>query len=47
MPELTSHQAPGLTDTQIDHLLNAMAHSFGQQLRSPIMHSPSEQPGAE
>ncbi len=43
MPELTSHQALGLTDTQIDHMLDAMAHSFGQQLRSPIMHSPSEQ----
>ena len=37
------HAAPALTEDQIDHILQAMADSFGQQLRSPIMHSPSEQ----
>jgi hypothetical protein len=37
------HAAPALTEDQIDHILQAMADSFGQQLRSPIMHSQSEQ----
>jgi hypothetical protein len=32
----------GLTADQIDRILNQMADSFGQQLRSPIWHSPSE-----
>jgi hypothetical protein len=41
--EVTTYQAPHLTDEQIDHILQAMADSFGQQPRSPIMHSPSEQ----
>ncbi len=35
--------APALTGEQIDHILQAMADSFGQQLRSPILHWPSEQ----
>lgn len=38
----TTHQ-PALTDEQIDRILDGMADSFAQQLRSPIMHSPSEQ----
>jgi hypothetical protein len=37
------HAAPALTEEQIDHILQAMADSFGRQLRSPILHSPSEQ----
>src|SRR6266436_2998676 len=34
-------QSPG--DDRIDRILDAMADSFGQQLRSPILHSPAEQ----
>lgn len=37
------HQTPALAGEQIDHILQAMADSFGQQLRSPILHSPAEQ----
>jgi uncharacterized protein len=36
------HAAPALAEEQIDHILQAMADSFGQQLRSPILHSPAE-----
>src|SRR5580693_6848536 len=39
----TEHQTPALTGEQIDRILQAMAGSFGQQLRSPILHWPSEQ----
>jgi uncharacterized protein len=39
----TTTQRPALTDDQIDQILDGMADSFAQQLRSPIMHSPSEQ----
>jgi pimeloyl-ACP methyl ester carboxylesterase len=35
--------APALTEEQIDRILQAMADSFGRQLRSPILHWPSEQ----
>jgi hypothetical protein len=35
-------QAPALTDEQIDGLLEATADSFVRQLRSPILHAPSE-----
>jgi uncharacterized protein len=35
--------APALTREQIDRIVQAMADSFGQQLRSPILHWPSEQ----
>ena len=38
-----SHAAPALTAEQVDQILQAMADSFGQQLRSPILHWPSEQ----
>ena len=37
------HPAPALTGDQIDHILAAMADSFGQQLRSPVLHTPAEQ----
>jgi len=37
------HAAPALTAEQIDHILQAMADSFGRQLRSPILHWPTEQ----
>jgi hypothetical protein len=43
MPDVTAAQAPGLSGDQIDRILQAMAESFGQQLRSPILHSPSEE----
>jgi hypothetical protein len=36
------HAVPALTEDQIDRLLQAMADSFAQQLRSPILHSPTE-----
>jgi hypothetical protein len=39
MSEVTIHQAPDLTDEQIDHIdhiLETMPESFAQQLRSPI-----------
>jgi len=42
MPNHAISRAAGLTTDQIDHILNQMADSFGQQLRSPIWHSPSE-----
>src|SRR5580693_5166606 len=37
------HAAPALTGDQIDRILGAMADSFGRQLRSPVLHWPSEQ----
>jgi hypothetical protein len=37
------HIAPALTGEQADQILQAMADSFGQQLRSPVLHWPSEQ----
>jgi hypothetical protein len=43
MPNRAVSHTPGLTDDQIDRVLNQMADSFGQQLRSPILHSPSEE----
>ncbi len=39
----TEHRTPALTGEQIDHILQAMADSFGRQLRSPVLHWPSEQ----
>jgi hypothetical protein len=41
--QATLAQAPGPTDEQIDRILDVTADSFARQLRSPIMHSPSEQ----
>jgi hypothetical protein len=37
MSQPTIHHAPDLSDEEIDRILDAMADSFGQQLRSPIM----------
>jgi hypothetical protein len=34
------HRTPALTGAQIGHILQAMADSFGQQLRSPIPRAP-------
>jgi hypothetical protein len=31
-----------LTEQQVEHILQTMADSFAQQLRGPILHSPSE-----
>ena len=42
MPSKTASDKDGLTEDQIDRVLNQMADSFSQQLRSPILHSPSE-----
>ena len=43
MPAATVSRAAHLTDDKIDRILDAMADSFGQQLRSPILHSPAEE----
>jgi hypothetical protein len=43
MVTATSSLTQESSDEQIDHILQAMADSFGQQLRSPILHSPAEQ----
>jgi len=44
MPEIKlAHKAPAMSEEQIDHFLQEFANGFGQQLRSPVMHSPSEQ----
>src|SRR5580700_5815255 len=43
MPSKTVSDTAGLTEDQIDRVLNQMADSFSQQLRSPILHSPSEE----
>jgi hypothetical protein len=34
-------RTPALTEEQINHILQSMAGSFGQQPRSPIVHWPS------
>ena len=39
----TERGTSALTEEQVDHILQSMADSFGQQLRSPVMHWPSEQ----
>ncbi len=43
MPETTVPQTPALSEDQINRTLEAMADSFANQLRSPVMHSPSEE----
>jgi hypothetical protein len=43
MSNTTLPQPPTPTDDQIDRILDAMADAFVHQLRSPIMHTPSEQ----
>ena len=37
------HAVPGSAEEQIDRILQVMANSYGRQLRSPILHWPSEQ----
>jgi pimeloyl-ACP methyl ester carboxylesterase len=37
------HAVPAPAEEQIDRTLQAMADSFGRQLRSPVLHWPSEQ----
>jgi hypothetical protein len=43
MPRATLTQATMPSDEQINRILDATADSFERQLRSPILHSPSEQ----
>lgn len=43
MPNTTVSEWVDLANDQIERVLNQMADSFGQQLRSPIWHSPSEE----
>jgi hypothetical protein len=43
MSNTTLAHSPTPTDDQIDRILDAMADAFVHQLRSPIMHTPSEQ----
>jgi len=43
MSDVTAAQAPDLSGEQIDRILQATAESFGHQLRSPILHAPSEE----
>jgi hypothetical protein len=43
MSDATLAHAPAPTDEQIDRILDATADSFVRQLRSPILHAPSEQ----
>src|SRR5712671_5358955 len=43
MSNATLAPAPTPTDEQIDGILDATADAFVHQLRSPIMHTPSEQ----
>ena len=43
MSNTTFAHAPTPTDDQIDRILDATADAFVHQLRSPIMHTPSEQ----
>ena len=43
MPEVTiTHNAPMMTEKEIDNFLQQAADGFAQQLRSPILHTPSE-----
>jgi hypothetical protein len=43
MSQGTMSQATPLSSEQIDRMLDTTADSFVRQLRSPILHSPSEQ----
>ena len=43
MSNTTLAYAPTPTDDQIDRILDATADAFVHQLRSPLMHTPSEQ----
>lgn len=43
MTETANREAPTLTEEQIDQTLQAIADGFGQQQRSPVLRSPSEE----
>jgi uncharacterized protein len=43
MSQATLTHTPTPTREQIDQLLDTIADSFARQLRSPILHTPSEQ----
>ena len=43
MPEIGTHTPSVPSEAQIDHVLEQMADSYGHQVRSPIIHRPSEQ----
>ena len=43
MSKATFTHTPTPTKEQIDQILDTIADSFARQLRSPIMHAPSEQ----
>ena len=43
MSEIEIQAPPSPREERIDHVLEQMADSYGQQVRSPIMHRPSEQ----
>jgi len=43
MAKVTPAHAPARTDEHIDRFLDATADSFVHQLRSPVLHAPSEQ----
>ena len=42
LPAVSTHEAPALSEEQIDQVLRRTAEAYGQQMRSPIMHLPSE-----
>jgi pimeloyl-ACP methyl ester carboxylesterase len=43
MTEVTTNAAPRLSEEQINDVLQRFANKFDQPLRSPVLHSPSEQ----
>jgi uncharacterized protein len=43
VPAPATHNTPELSEDQIEQILQAMGDSFGKQLRSPVVHSPSEE----
>ncbi len=43
MSTATLAHGPTPTDEKLDRLLDVTADSFARQLRSPIMHAPTEQ----
>ena len=43
MTEVATNKAPHLSNDQINNVLQQMADGFGHLLRSPVLHSPSEQ----
>ena len=43
MPDIGAQAPASPSEAQIDHILEHMADGYGRQVRSPIMHRPSEQ----